>query len=243
MFKHRNERPSIEFVSTVDGLSLIEDVLPKPANQFIPKWWKDLPNRHAVDDGTVTAKHCPMFPDYFSTGYILPMWADTLLKYDEQSDHWQWQAGRGSPFRWDIHGKPQLIDHVTPHAQGERGKFIFKAINPWRIITPKGYSVYQLPMFWEFNEDFTVLPGIRHTDILHQSTVQILFHSQKNEIFIPKGTPLVQYLLFKREETTLSIREATEADQRVFNAQDLRIRSSFRPSNDFRSDFKKHNNQ
>ena len=33
----------IAFVSTVEGLELVEDCVPKPAKHFMPQWFKDIP--------------------------------------------------------------------------------------------------------------------------------------------------------------------------------------------------------
>ena len=38
----KKRKPEIEFISTVAGLSSIEECVPKPSINFIPSWWKEM---------------------------------------------------------------------------------------------------------------------------------------------------------------------------------------------------------
>jgi hypothetical protein len=142
----------IQFISTVEGLETIEECLPRPAKHFIPRWFKDIPN-----DSPISVKVCPSFPDYFSQGYIVPMWSDAILKSDGTA--WNWRTPH-SKFAWDIHGNHQFLDYVDAKFNGVNSQFVFKALCPWRIITPPGWSVLQLPLFYHFNQEWSVLPGV-----------------------------------------------------------------------------------
>ena len=102
----------IQFISTVEGLESIEECLPKPAKHFIPKWFKDIPSQ--VDEVT-TVKNCPSFPDYFSQGYIIPMWTDAILQSDKEKWNWQTPTNKIS---WDMHGKTQFLDYVDVSFNG-----------------------------------------------------------------------------------------------------------------------------
>jgi hypothetical protein len=224
----KKERPVIKFVSTVPGLEKIKDIQPVPAKEFYPKWWKDVPFHDKKSD-VYTVKSCPAMPDYFSQGFILPMWADTKLEYDPQTTVYRWDTARpGLPYKWDIHPNSQFIDHVDEVShQGSKGNFIFKAESPWKVITPKGYSLLQLPVFYHFNNQFSVLPGILRSDIHHEISQQVLVHGQgKVSIEIPRGTPLVHYIPIKREEFDLDIHLATNEEHYDFNAKWLDIMSS-----------------
>jgi hypothetical protein len=141
----------IEFISLIDGLENIDECRPKPAKNFIPQWFKDIPSSKP---GTV--KDCPSFPDYFSIGYVLPMWTDVNLRFNRSSENeidWNW----GTPdetFIMESHGNQQFIDYVKPTFNGVDGQFVFKALCPWRMFTPPGWSVLQLPLFYNFNKEF-----------------------------------------------------------------------------------------
>jgi hypothetical protein len=220
----------IEFVSTIEGILGSEECLPRPAKYFIPKWFKDIPTGISA-----TVKQCPSFPDYFSQGYILPMWTDSILKYDKDSQNWAWTTP-SRDILWSNHSDAQFIDYVDSSLNGIGGKFVFKTDCPWKIITPPGWSVLQLPLFYHFNKEWSVLPGIIDTDIHHDINQQVLYHSDKPSIEIKKGDPLVLYVPFKRDNTLeLSIREKTEKDQEVINQQHFRLSTSFMPNGIYRS--------
>jgi hypothetical protein len=220
----------IEFISTIEGILGSEECLPKPAKHFIPKWFKDIPSNMPK-----TVKQCPSFPDYFSQGYILPMWTDSILKHDKESRQWQWETP-STNITWDIHSDDQFIDYVNPSLNGVGGNFVFKTDCPWKIITPPGWSVLQLPLFYHFNKDWSVMPGIIDTDIHHFINQQVLYHSNKPSIKIKKGDPFVLYVPFKRDNVLeLSIREQTEKDQKNIKEQDFRFKTSFVPNGIYRS--------
>jgi hypothetical protein len=208
------KKPLIEFYTHTPGLSTVEEVKPQPAQKFIPSWWKQIPPSKPLDE-LQTVKICPSFPHYFSSGMVMPMWADTIIHYDETSEEWNWRMGLRStdnPFSVTIHSDKQFIDYVSPSFQGDSGNKIFKFLSPWRIKTPKGYSVLQLPMFYHYEHDFSVFPGVVHTDIHHDINQQVLYHGKGKEIFIKRGTPLAQYIPFKRVDFGIDVREANLED-------------------------------
>lgn len=230
MVYFKNMKNKIEFISTIEGLEEIEECKPKPAKHFIPKWYKDIPNivnkdlpLYFSDSHLATAKMCPSFPDYFSQGYIIPMWSDAILHYDKETLAWHWKTNLS---KWDAHPNAQFIDHVEPYYQGFEGNFIFKTVCPWRIVTPPGWSVFQLPLFYHFNPNFSVLPGIIDTDVHSEINQQVLYHSKEDTITIDCGDPFVLYIPFKRNsKLEMSIRYQTEEDKKMFAKQYTKLQT------------------
>jgi hypothetical protein len=217
----------IEFISTVEGLESIEKCLPRPAKHFIPKWFKDIPN-----ESLRSVKVCPSFPDYFSQGYIVPMWADSILECTDEG--WKWEAASGS-FKWETHFDDQLIDHKKPSFSGVEGQFVFKAICPWKIITPPGWSVLQLPLFYHFNQEWSVLPGVIDTDIYSEINQQVLYHGNGEKVVIKCGDPFALYIPFKRSDRLKhKVRYQTKEDYKRFNRYLLAISQSFAPNGIYR---------
>jgi hypothetical protein len=217
--------PKIEFVSMIEGLESIEECRPKPAKNFIPHWFKDIPS-----GAPETVKNCPSFPDYFSMGYVLPMWTDIRLKFNKETSEYNWQTP-SSLFTVDIHSIDQFVQYVSPSFSGVDGDFIFKTNSPWKIITPKGWSVLQLPLFYHFNKEWSVMPGVIDTDVMHDMNQQILYHGNGSEIEIKRGTPLVLYIPFKRDsvDIDLDVRFVNEKDKKIFNRSDLNFETLFPP--------------
>ncbi len=219
----------IEFISTVKGLESIEECLPKPAKNFIPKWFKDIPSSEPM-----SVKNCPSFPDYFSQGYILPMWCDVKLVYKKEDDIWEWKAS-SSLFSWESHSNSQFIDHTKSNFLGVDGQFIFKANCPWRVVTPPGWSVLQLPLFYNFNKDWSVLPGVIDTDIHSEINQQVLYHGNDKEIEIKQGDPFVLYIPFKRsDKLDYELRYKNNNDEESFHKQFLGLNGKFRPNGYYR---------
>ena len=217
----------IQFVSTVEGLESIEECLPRPAKHFIPKWFKDIPSENAM-----SVKVCPSFPDYFSQGYILPMWSDTELFKNETEWHWRTSTDK---FSWSIHDNDQFLDYAHPKFNGDSAQFVFKTICPWRIITPPGWSVLQLPLFYHFNKEYSVLPGVIDTDIHHEINQQVLYHGNGNPVRINLGDPFALYVPFKRSNKLKhDIFYQTDKNKKMFNVIDLKLLQKFKPSGVYR---------
>jgi hypothetical protein len=235
------KKNTIQFVSTIPGLDKIDECLPRPAKHFIPEWFKNTPITHkSVDDsGQInilnTVKICPSFPDYFSQGYIVPMWMDSIIKYDSSKDQYLYSGSNLVP-NWDVHPNNQFLSYAKQaNHQGSSANFVFKANCPWRIITPPGYSVLQLPLFYNFENDFSVLPGIVDTDIHHEINQQVLYHKNNEDVFIKRGQPFVMYVPFKREKYDYVVRSLTKEDDDLFLAQSLNLNTKFTGSGVYRS--------
>lgn len=228
MFKKQNNK--ITFVSRFEGLESIEECVPKPAKNFIPQWFKDIPNNNLQ-----SVKICPSFPDYFSQGYIIPMWVDSVLKYDKVTDFWNWSTSIPGETKWDTHSNAQFVEHSKPTFNGIEGQFVFKTFCPWLAITPPGWSVLQLPLFYHFNQQWSILPGIIDTDIHHELNQQVLYHGNGKEVIIKCGDPFVLYIPFKRSNKLKhETRYQTEEDKKIFNKLSLNINKEFLPNGAYR---------
>ena len=219
----------IQFISTVEGLETIEECLPKPAKHFIPQWFKDIPSSDSA-----SVKFCPSFPDYFSQGYIVPMWCDTKLQYDKEEEAWSWSTS-SNLFSLDAHGNKQFLNYKKASFNGVDGQFVFKANCPWRVVTPPGWSVLQLPLFYHFNQEWSVLPGVIDTDIHHEINQQILYHGNGKSIDLKSGSPFVLYVPFKRSnKLKLDIRYQNENDKKIDQINKLKSVIKFPPTGYYR---------
>ena len=224
----------VKFISTVPGLSGIKDLNPRLSKEYVPSWWKEMPHgskesgsSHVFE--TKTAKMCPALPDMFSQGYVIPMWVDTVITFDKNTGFWSWRTANPKQFDLDIHPPNQFLEHVSEGVsfQGSLTSFVFKALCPWRLITPPGYSVLQLPLFYHFKKEFSVLPGSIRTDIHHEINQQILYHGEGKEVFIRRGEPFVQYIPYKRLQTELIISDMSLEEETMFKTNDLDLFTSF----------------
>jgi hypothetical protein len=220
VFRLYNKK-NVEVVFTTDVPGLIEDIKshPQPTKNFYPSWWTNMPTtivtsfNTLIKETALTAKTCPSFFQLFNEGYVIPAWCDMTFVYDKTTDQYAWQTGKtGSIFEMSTHSNFQFIDHANYLFQNKQASFIFKADSPWKIFTPKGYSCFQLPLFYHFNNDWTVLPGILNSDVFHNINIQIAYFGDKTEVYIKKGTPLTQYVILKRNKYKTIIRNSTSLD-------------------------------
>lgn len=220
MFSKR-KNISIEYWTRIPELDSIEEIKPQPYKNYIPEWWKNMPNKTINNSGT--AKICPSFSDVFSSAYVLPMWCDTLFKIDSGKVYWETPSKK---FEWEHHEDDQFLNHSTYWFR-QTVKNIMKPSCPWFVKTPPGYSIYQLPLFYDFNEDFITFPGIIHTDVYHQINPQIALFSNKKEMIIKRGTPLAIHFPFKRSKLKLDVRTQTEKDKSERAKGDLLFETKF----------------
>jgi hypothetical protein len=204
----------ITIVSTIDGLDKLKDLQPQPARELTPDWFKKVPRlfpdqKPYQPGGPV--KRCPSFVDWFGTGYVFPMWCDTMLANSELE--WAWQTS-SEAFIWEKHTAQQYMDFIPSSADVN---VVYKAINPWQVITPKGWSCIQMPLYYEYNPEWEVLPGIIHTDTHHEINPQVALKGSKDEISILSGTPLFQLIPFKRESYDTEIFSYQNAPKQIMD--------------------------
>jgi hypothetical protein len=214
MFK---KNPSIEYWTTVQGLETVNEIKPQSLKNYIPEWWKSIPS------GGRTARNCPSFTDVFSSAYVLPMWCDTKIIRDNNTVRWETPF---SIYEWHYHSNDQFLDY-SPTFLKEKVWAVMKPISPWHARTTKGYSIYQMPVFYDFNEDFSAIPGIIHTDVYHELNPQILMYSDKKEFMIKRGTPLAIHFPFKRSKVSLSTRYMNKEDEKNMMDAAAMVRTKF----------------
>jgi len=87
------------------------------------------------------------------------------------------------------------------------GKRILKFGNPWSIKTPKGWSVQFKNPANNWSNNIHILEGVVDTDE-YFTPVNFPFvwtGSEEGEWIIPKGTPLIQVIPFKRIDTDIEV--------------------------------------
>ena len=208
----KKKQPLVTCYTTVRGLEEIYP--PKLAVEAIPEWFKKMP-REIMDQWSGhpgTAKKCPAFVDYYKSGVVLYLWCDLWIKINEDTT---WEVKTPEKlFSFTNHLDNQFLDH-TPKREYA---MVLKANSPWRMVTPKGWDLMQLPLHYHFDERFEVLPGVMSADIHYEVNPQMGF-KEYGEYLIPRGTPLAMYVPIKREKMTLEVREMDDEMKRLEEKQ------------------------
>lgn len=204
-------KDKIQFISSINGMP--EDLFPQPAKNEYPNWFKNMPlltNGMKKYNRGGTVKRCPSFIEWFSGGYILKMWSDVVL-YNSET-HWGWETP-DQQFSWDKHPAEQFQDYL-PH---NKVNVVYKCKGPIKVVTPKGWSCYELPLLFDYNNDWQVMAGINGTDTFHEWNTTICLFGDKKEIFIPRGTPISKIIPFKRTKIKAENKFYSDLDRNTIN--------------------------
>jgi hypothetical protein len=196
----KKDKPNITWFTDRPGL---EKVI--PPIKYIPEWYKQanrkrpdadfknkpIDSKDDVNKGTI--RHCPALPEFFSMGYVVPLWCDIWINSDEKTWRYKIPTER---FTFSHHGNHQFKSLIPESARDF--SFILKPQCPWHVKTSPGWSVLQLPVYYDFNPHFHTLPGVIRSDIHNQINQQMVIHNY-GEINLARGTPLAQYIPIKRE--------------------------------------------
>lgn len=219
MIFKKEKDPVVQFVTTVPGLGNIDGIRPEKANKFIPEWWRNTP--YYIDKKTELytptsgiVRGCPAFPDLFSSGYIVPMWADTMIYFNSKTGEWRWQCGtQDSPFKIRYMEQHEYAKYGYNSFGGSKIISTFQFVNPWRVKTPKGYSVFQFPVFYHYSSDYSVLPGTYDGFTVNGDKLEVAIFSDDKEILIKKGTPLIHYIPYKKISLDHIVRDFDKDDE------------------------------
>ena len=182
---------------------------PVPAYKKIPDYFKAIKPQVDNIPANGTVKRCIPFLDALSEGFIIPLWADVrvLAKGGELTVDFPTNFPLQS---LGSHAYEQIPNH--PMASKLYGKLALKFMNPWVIETEAGYSCLFTSPLNHMETRFKILDGIVDTDSYYQQVnFPFLWTGGDGEFFIKKGTPLVQVIPIKREETSIEVCEVNQA--------------------------------
>ena len=221
-FWKKKEKPKIHWWSVIEGLEKVAPIV--PAKEYVPDWWKKV--ERMIDnklDNKGTVRNCPSFPEYITQGFVVPLWCD--LHLEVHHDSWKWKSPE-KLFTFNNHPGEQFRDWLPKHVQ-DNTSMVLKPNCPWRVKTPPGWSVWQLPMIYHYNPVFETLPGIIWSDIHHEINQQMLI-KQYGEFFIPRGTPLAMYVPYERNKYTYDVSGPNVKNAAWANTAHLHVRSKFK---------------
>ena len=220
-FWKQKEKPKIHWWSTIEGLE--KDVPVVPAKEYIPDWWKKVERMITSLNDKGTVRHCPSFPEYITQGFVVPLWCDLHINIEHEKFEWHTPEGM---FTFTSHSDAQFRDWAPKHVK-DNTSMVLKPNCPSRVKTPPGWSVWQLPMYYEFNPLYEVLPGIIWSDIHHEINQQMLM-KKYGEFVIKRGTPLAMYVPYERNKYTYDVSGPNVKNAAWANTAHLHVRSKFK---------------
>jgi hypothetical protein len=216
--------------------SMPEIDLPQPAYKLLPNWYKELDSyigleKRPLNSGvgtTATIKKCMPVFDAMVSGYIITSPADVFVSIlEDGSQFFEWSALDLISFHPIIQAPthPEVNRHAYP-----------KWVSPWSIRTPKGYSTLFVQPFHR-ESVFTILPGVVDTDEYYAPVnFPMVINDPEFKGLIPKGTPIVQVIPFKRDDWQMKLGGKEDLMLVVKNDQKLKTKFFDRYKNMFRQD-------
>lgn len=176
---------------------------PKPASLYKPDWYKSSPLyspggkfKFTKENKNMTFKKCLPFIDGLNAGYILELRKDIFVQENTSDD------SNTFDITWNSDELVVGIHHsnttlITP-PEGYHSQVVTYIWN-YIVKTPKGYStLFCEPMGYP-NGILKAIPAVVDTDA-KALNFHLSLHLRKGFTgLIPKGTPLVQIIPFKRE--------------------------------------------
>ena len=219
MFNFFKKKKTVEFYTPVETLLIDETILPYPTKKDMGKILKEV-KPSSFENGN-SIKNCPGIIKYLKTGFIIPAWQDIVIKTN----------GDGNTFEWENNNcglNNEIIDSfrgftTTVNWQPEKQFFkyfprdntlktIIKFDSPWFIKLPPGYSALFLPVFYDNEERFSVIPGILETDYYGIINIQVYWHKLNSTEVIKAGTPLIKIIPFKNYDWDYNVRLGTKKE-------------------------------
>lgn len=157
-----------------------------------PDWWQNLPK-----DAPGTILSCKGIQDYLSLGITVPLWCDVEFFPVGMKE----MSARTSDENFRIERFSYSMAQGAPINEGrDRSESSYpKIVNPYLFKTAPGYSMLALPMAYEPDPRYQVLPAIIHTDFYHNLHVVVRVMSEESFV-IKGGTPIYQLIPFCRKD-------------------------------------------
>jgi hypothetical protein len=185
---------------------------PAPASKVLPNWWRSATPYIIAENnqegktficengqGNATFKKCQPMLDALTSGYIISLMVDVQIRQVDNQPRITWRSRRISPFDL-IPANAALIEPPVGF-----DSTLFRFLNTWIPITPKGYSVFITQPYGFNNSPFQLVPSIVDSDRSQLELAPALWIEKGFEGIVEKGTPIMQITPFKREEWEMNI--------------------------------------
>jgi hypothetical protein len=202
-----------------------KSIHPEPAIFHIPQWYKDVPNPDIHTERTIKA--CKPFLDSLTAGYILKNPIDQKINFNVKGPNDKlnvWieygtilglyrnekqylNVNMGTP--GEVHGIDQVGGEKCPFVKENKNFPIFKILNPWTILVPKGYSVFYMQPINRAERRFEIFSGIVDGPCSLPTNFPCVIKKEGTWV-LEKGAPIASVFPFKKESWKMKIEEWDE---------------------------------
>lgn len=220
-FKKKNK---IRFYCNIDGIDKIMPIIPISEMTF--DWKKKSakeykPSKCPLGTKPRTVSRCIGINTLHKQGWVIRTWQDIVIETN----------GDGISFKWitpmdqkQFNGQDNISFHDTEHFKHMKNwnegslKTIIKINTGWRCDIPKGYILYQFPVFYDDVSCFTTMAGCYSPDYgPAQLNVPIKWNVLNGKTLIPAGTPIAHLILSKQESIDYEIVKPDKEKMKISN--------------------------
>lgn len=188
----------------------------KPAIKFIPDWWRSMPNKHitkefnpalaGVEVPIPTLKNCPGVIDLYKKGFIVPLWADLVVKNTPDKVLVDFVDNSGLPTE---HPRYQYDPAFQDYNH-------FKINSPWCVVERTGVEWIELPCTWNLlplKATFHVLHGVLKFNIQHDTNINIFVAKANNDlVHLKGGVPVAHWVPLSDRNIKLKLHQLGEQE-------------------------------
>jgi hypothetical protein len=227
-------KPKIEFYPIIPQLL---DVYPPDSGKrditSIFKKIKPVKTNTMLDHSTeLSIKNCPAVVEYYKYGHVVRLWQDVVITTSPDGEDFTWKSAtttneflskhfdKSANFNQEVLHFPK--DMYSPYFPRENTlKYILQIPTRWCIKLPKDYGALFLPVWYDNEDRFTVVPGLLPAGTVEEVNVVIQWNKCGTTEVIKAGTPLVKIIPFKMEKNNTIVRQITEEDALNFRKFNL----------------------
>ncbi len=195
----------------------------QPIKREVPGWYKDLDPfiepesldavvRAGNAHGNLTMRHCVPILDYLTSGYVIRSTIHLRIRNNPREG-----TDEAGGLSYIVSNTSMVETHAHKqcpvHIGGKRLTYP-KLNNPWRIITPKGYScLFYQPFYADMETRLRLFPAIVDTDTYPQAVNFPGYVIGDDEVEILPGAPLMAVFPFKRDDWTMETRVRAKSEE------------------------------
>ena len=186
-----------------------------------PQWWMN------QDKKIGSIRRCHGTNDFISLGITFPMWTNVDVRPNATHTDFEVRMDQyGEPFN-QFKNNLEFVSQGFPYSSTKECPFSSqrviqghypKLVTPWQFKTAPGYSTLVLPNLLEPNPNYTVMPGVIHTDYYHTINIVLIVNTDK-PFRIDLGTPMYQLVTFKRSDGIKNIVQGNESMYRFLSSR------------------------
>ncbi|MBV8617631.1 MAG: hypothetical protein JOY84_02120 [Curvibacter sp.] len=195
---------------------------PVPAREALPEWLRRMPPRaHSElhERAIRTVKQCPPFVDAMSQGFCILLPCD--VRVSRGCFSWDWEL---PPLGLDHHPASPLSFHVPAQLSGSpfasEGRSALKFNSFWTIELEAGHALLAMHPVNRPDLPFRTFTGLVDADRFVDAGINFpaLWNDPDFEGVLPRGTPVAQCVVLRREALELQFEAFDEVQAQRYEA-------------------------